>query len=396
MRDVPYRLTAALFVLAITTAGCSSIPSKPAQASLPIAVLPDSPLLAAVTTPVPAEEDIFTLTAEQQAEFLQYFTAPERSDEPANRRISRFLAHKLAGFNYQGKNYTARQAYALNSGNCMSLAVLTKALADLVAVDIEFQSIQSGPVFSVADNFMLSSDHVRSFLYDSVDKTTDKNILQFGKPYVVVDYLPTASDITGPRISTQTFIAMYYRNLAADAILQQQYNKALALLKTALQYDSTYGAVVNLLAVVHRRLEQPVLAEQWYNYGIQVSARKASLLSNYAMLKLQQGQTTAAETMLQQLTELDEADPYIWYWYGKTAMRQQQYPAAVAHFSKAVKQAPYVHQLHLALAQAHYHNNNLAHAYAALQKAAELTAGVDEEHRYLAKMHALELARRNR
>lgn len=379
---------------AVLLSSCSSVPQPATVSASAVPELPHSPLLLKASLPVPTEADIFALTAEQQAEFLNYFYAPQHSDMPANRRLYRFLARKVSGFDYLGKNHTASQAYALNSGNCMSLAVLTKALADLVDVDIEFQSIKSAPVFSIENDFLLSSDHVRTFLYDASARAPGKNMLQIGKPYLVIDYLPSITDVNGPRISQHTFIAMYYRNLAADAVLTQQYSQALALLKAALAYDPSYGAVVNLLAVVHRRLEQPMLAAAWYDYGLNVAQSKTSLLSNYAMLKLEQGEAAEADNMLQQLIVLNEQDPYIWYWYGKVAMREHRYADAVQHLTKAVQQAPLVHQLQLALAQAHYQNNNTAHAYYALQKAAELAAEPTEQRRYHAKLQALELKRR--
>jgi hypothetical protein len=194
--------------------GCST-------ARLPATVLAPLPYSAALATAeakVPTLADIFTLSVEQQAEFLAYFTAPERQTIAAHERLYQFLERKISGFDYQGKNHTAAQAYALNSGNCMSFAVLTKALADIAGIDVKFQSIVSAPVYSIENDLMLSSDHVRTFLYDPAALSSEGKHYQ-ARSVIIVDYMPTSGyRMTGPRISNETFMAMFYRNLAADAL----------------------------------------------------------------------------------------------------------------------------------------------------------------------------------
>lgn len=367
---------------------CSS--TTPAQVNTNIAVLPYSALLESANATTPTVDDIFQLSASQQAEFLAYFNAPAHQDVAAHRRVYQFLAQHLSGFDYQGKNYTATEAYALKSGNCISLAVLTKALADLAGVEIEFQSIISAPVLSFERDLMVSSDHVRTFLYDP-DFTAEKDKWHFIKPSIVVDYMPSSADIAGPRITQQTFIAMFYRNLAADALLAEQYDQALALLKNALQYAPDYSAIINLAAVVHRRMDEMQLAEQFYQYGLDVSPSKATLLSNYAVLKRSQGEADIAQEMLLSLLSLDEYDPYLWYMLGKTAQQKSQYQEAVTYLYKAAEQAPYMHQLQLELALAYYRNNEPGRAQQVLSKAAELVADNNTQQRYHAKLEALKL-----
>jgi tetratricopeptide (TPR) repeat protein len=381
----------ALLGCVIWLCACSATPPK-ASLSKSEATLPYSATMASMVAPVPSLEDIFTLTPEQQTEFLHYFNAPERQDMPRHRRLYKFLAQHLEGFNYLGENFTAREAYARKSGNCISLAVLTKALADLAGIAVEFQTIVSAPVFSMKNDVMLSSDHVRTYLYDP-DFVPEKDKIYFIKPAIVVDYLPSSGDLTGPRVSEQTFIAMFYRNLAADALLAKQYEQTLALLNAALTFAPDYGGVINLAAVVHRRINETQLAEQFYQYGLKVASNRATLLSNYASLKLSMGETSAADDMLQSLRELKDYDPYLWYLLGQSATSTQQYQEAVGYYLKAVNQAPYVHQLQLELAAAFFRNNQAEQAAKTLVVAAQLAPSDGTKQRYDAKLQALHLSR---
>lgn len=368
-------------------AGCTVKPAMNTNSA--VLAMPHSAILQTAKAAVPALDDIFGLTAEQQREFLAYFNAPQQQSIAKHKRIYHFLSEHLSGFTYQGENYTASQAYATKSGNCISLAVLTKALADLVGVKIEFQTIVSAPVYNIESDFMLSSDHVRTFLYDP-DFNKEINTTYLTKPAIVIDYLPTSTDITGPRVSEHTFIAMFYRNLAADAVLQGNYTQALAILRTALDYAPTYAAVINLVAVIHRRLEQDTVAEQFYQYGLQVADSKLTLISNYAVLKQSLGETEQAAALFQSLASLNENDPYRWYILGKDAAMKHQYRDAVTFYRKAIAQAPYLHQLHFELALAYYNSEQPGQARQALESAAKLSS-LGNQQRYQAKLEALAL-----
>uniref|UniRef100_A0A486XKJ3 TPR domain protein n=1 Tax=Rheinheimera sp. BAL341 TaxID=1708203 RepID=A0A486XKJ3_9GAMM len=367
-------------------AGCSSISEGPIQPSIP-----NSDLLLNSKLSVPSVEDIFGLEPAQKQEFLTYFNDPNHSTIPARKRLYNFLSQHTANFDYMGQNYTARQAYASKAGNCISLAVLTKALADIANVEVKFQSIFSAPVFDIKNDFVVSSDHVRTFLFES-DFVSKRGNEYFFQSLLVIDYLPSAGDIAGPHISEQTFIAMFYRNLATDAVLSGNYNQALALLNTALSFDSTYGSVINLIAVVHRRLNQPELAEQFYEYGLQVATRNVSIINNYALLKQLNGDKEGAQQLLKSFSMSHENDPYQWYVLGKAAIKRGRPADAAIYFNNAIERAPYMHQLYLELALAHYQNNQLGYAKRTLEKAAELANGRDTQQRYFAKLEAIKLS----
>ncbi|MCX7554905.1 hypothetical protein OS175_13580 [Marinicella sp. S1101] len=76
-----------------------------------------------------------------------------------------------------------------NAGNCMSLALLTKALSKLTHVGISYELARTPPVFQRENNYELSSQHIRAEVYNKTTKSTK----QFVKPNdrVKVDYFST-------------------------------------------------------------------------------------------------------------------------------------------------------------------------------------------------------------
>lgn len=340
--------------------------------------------------PVPSVSDIFSLSTEQQATFLAFFNHPEQQAVEPHERVYQFLSRLVSGFDYQGQNYTATEAFELKKGNCITLAVLTKALADLAGVDISFQQMASAPVYSIEQDWFISSDHVRTFLFANPSVVVERKLWAM-RSYIVVDYFPAAGDRVGERLPMATFIAMYYRNLAADAIFAGQYTQALALLREALQYAPEYSAIINLTALVHRYIEQQPLAEQWYQYGLAVSSQKATLLGNYAVLKYSMGEDNAAADLHNDLLRLQEKDPYIWFIQGKTALAQQNTAVAISHFKRLIEYAPYIAQFHLELAKAYYLEQRYADARSTLADAAAVASTTADKKRFNAKLEALKL-----
>jgi Tfp pilus assembly protein PilF len=371
--------------LLLSLLGCSVHEVKPVLKQ----PLPYSNFVATAAAPVPTLSDIFTLTAPQQATFLQYFNHPDQQATAPHERVSKYLSKLVMGFDYQGRNYTASEAFELQQGNCITLAVLTKSLADLAGIDITFQQITSAPVISLQKNWYVSSDHVRTFLH-APQASVDRNTFSF-RSFIVVDYFPAGGDVNGERLSESTFIAMYYRNLATDALLAGDHDRAFALLRAGLQHAPDYAPLINLTALLHKEIGQPKMAAQWYQYGLDVSARKTTLLSNYALLKQSEGDNAAATAMLQELEALQERDPYLYYWRGKTALQQQNYRQAVVHFERLVEYAPYVAQFQLELAKAYFYMQRYADARLVLAQAALIAQSPTDQNKYNAKLEALKL-----
>ena len=381
-----YIVRIALSFLVVAVAACSH---KPAEIELKQS-LPYSAPMQNVLYEVPAISDIFTLTPQQSAEFLTYFNDPLYQEVEAHERVYQFLSRLVSGFDYQGQNYTASEAFAKKQGNCISLAVLTKALADLAGVDMSFQQMISAPVLSVEENWYVSSDHVRTFLYAAKSASSNNQTLAL-RSFIVVDYFPTSRNVVGERLTHNTFIAMFYRNLAADAIFEANFFQAMALLREALKYDPQYSAVINLAALVHKTLGYPELAEQWYEYGLAVSERKSTLLSNYAVLKQETGDLEAAAGLRSRLKQLQENDPFLLYMQGKTALQQRNSSTAVRSFEQLIQRAPYVAQFHLELAKSYYQQNRLADARDALAEAGRVSNSTADKRRFNAKLEALKL-----
>lgn len=138
---------------------------------------------------IPEKQDIFSLTEQQQRRFLSFFHQPQYQYLKPHKRIFEYLQRSLEGFDFRGETYTATEALQRGAGNCLSLAIVTKALADLVDVKLGYQKVNATPIYRKEQGVLLLSSHVRTFLYDPT-YTPKEDEWVIRPPMVIIDYFP--------------------------------------------------------------------------------------------------------------------------------------------------------------------------------------------------------------
>jgi len=81
-----------------------------------------------------SEDSLYALTERQQQTFLKFHQQKIAQGYLPHESVRLFLENKLSQFTYYGQTYTASEAMAKNSGNCMSLAILTTAFSRVAGV----------------------------------------------------------------------------------------------------------------------------------------------------------------------------------------------------------------------------------------------------------------------
>lgn len=325
-----------LLVLSICVAACHQVP-KTVQPAGPIApVLPDVDL-SSVLTPT----ELTALTESQRQAFHRFLNLESYREQPMQVRVGYFLSDWTMGFQYDGATYKASQTMAADAGNCISLALLAKALADEAKIPISFRVTYRDPVMDINNGVLVNAAHVRSYLLGSA--TEDEQGNRVYQSSVAIDYFKDSLDYLGPPISNETFLAMVYNNFAAEAFLKQDLVTAKAYTVAALRVDLGFAPAANLLAVLLRREGQIAQSSQWYDYAIARNPHNIMLLSNYQLLAQETGNTALYQRLEQVMNQLPESDdPYAWYILAMQA-EEQGHPRQAMHFyEKLLAKAPYL------------------------------------------------------
>lgn len=383
-----YMLLIATLLLSLLISSCASI-TKPQQEK-DINQVSEVPINYSLFPNIENEqlisEDVFFLTPAQQKEFLFAVDQHIANGLAPHKALSEVLAERLANFTYYGETYDATTAISLNKGNCMSLAILTTAYAKLLGLDFSYRKVSTLPVFTKKDDVILSSSHVQTIVYDPTF-IKDESILYLSSPAVVIDYFPSKNHRSGRKFSLETFLAMYYKNIAADALADKNLNKSFLYANKAYQLDTENIETINLLAVIHRRSGDLQTAEAIYKTGMDKEQINIALLSNYIMLLKSQQRMGEVNTLQEKLNQLDDPDPYQWLGEAYTAKSIGNMKQAEIYFKKALEKAPYLNQAYMGLYKIYVQQNKLRKAQTMLVKALEWTYELDERKLYKYKLY---------
>ncbi|TRY33770.1 hypothetical protein [Aliiglaciecola sp. M165] len=343
----------------------------------------DFPLL-----PVPSVNDIFRLTEDQKQEFLAYYHSPENQDVEGHRRLYNYLESILDGFDYRGDTFGASEALQEHRGNCLSLAIVTTALAKLVNIDVKYQRVNTAPIYQRFHNVMTLSSHVRTHVYAPETKKTRNSIVLI-RAKLVIDYFPDSNNVSGDFVEYEDFISMFYQNLAGDALVQKDFALAYSLLAKAMEVDGKNPETLNTLAVLHKGLKNLQKTEYLYKYAMAYTTGSVNVLSNYALLLEEQEREEELLALELQMADVNDDNPYRWYDIANRQFSKQKYGIALKYFKRSIDVAPYLHEGYFGLAKTYHQIGLKEQAVAAMEKAAELAFTPNDEFVYQAKLKVL-------
>ncbi len=337
---------------------------------------------------VPQIEDIFYLNDDSAQHFLSYYHARENQDIKGHMRLAEYLGDFLSGFTYRGDTYNADLAAIEQAGNCLSLAILTKAYASLVGLKVEYRKVNSEPVYSRDNGIMTMSSHVQTHVHAPAQLDNKKLDIYFSK--IIIDYFPASRGVKGGRVSDEDFVSMYYQNLAAKALVDDDLDRAYSLLSAALQISPNNIETLNTLAVLHKKSGMPDVAESIYRHTLQHTKGSVSILSNYVILLNESNRHAEAALYEDKYLEIEDDNPFNWHDLANQAYARENYWKALYLYKKSADMAPYLHENFFGQAKTYYQLGDKAEANNAMQKASGLAYTKLDEKLYSAKLEMLE------
>lgn len=350
----------------------------------------NSALLASYVTPISVDA-ITELNEEQKNDFFRYFNKPINQNTAPNQRAYNYLSLVIDQLRYSDETLTAEQTLLQQSGNCLSLANLTKAIAKLANVDIAFHLMENNPAFGFQGNFLTKTDHIRAVLKgrtagigphnasDTFNMTTNLR----------VDYFPTDHLRYIDGMSEELQTSLYFSNLAVDFILNKQYDSAFSHAAKALEVSLNNSSALNVIGIIHRRLGDQATAEKIYRYGAHHLRDKATFWRNYTTLLESQGRTQEAKSISNKVLALNSVDPWHWIRSGLDEYQQKNFIQAIEFYERALAIAPDLDRVHFHSAKAHLALGQKQQSEEHLEKAIEHAQKSSIRGRYKAKLYAL-------
>lgn len=280
---------------------------------------------------------------------------------------------------------TAAQAFESRSGNCLSLVILTAALAKELGLQAHFQEVVTDELWSRQAGLYVSSGHV--------NVTLGRPLLGEWRGYdpnrqLTIDFLPPAEAQTlrTRPLTERTVLAMFMNNRAAEALAAHDLDKAYAWARAAVLQDPSFHSAYNTLAVVYLRHGQPQAAETSLRHLLGLAPAHTQGLNNLVLALRAQGRQTEAEATATTLRRLEKVAPFEFYNLGMAALRAGDALTAREWFRKELARDPDYHEFHFALAQAEWKLGRAEEAQRELALALQQSPQPGTQNLYAAKL----------
>jgi Flp pilus assembly protein TadD len=283
---------------------------------------------------------------------------------------------------------TAASTFALRRGNCLSLVIMTAALAQELGLQVTYQAVLTDETWSRSGDMAFLSTHVNLMLgRRPIDTVKGYN----ARATMTIDFLPP-EEIAGLRtqaISESAVAAMFMNNRAAEEMAAGQLDNAYWWARAAIVRNPAFTSAYNTLGVVYLRHGDLPAARLVLARALELDARDSRAMSNLALVLQALGQDVEAAAMRARLARMEPFPPYHYFFLGAAAMQRGDYRVARAQFEKEVDRADYSSEFHFWLGVANYRLGDLAEARKQLSIAMQNSTTRADYALYAAKLEHL-------
>ena len=304
-----------------------------------------------------------------------------------------------------GMTRNAAEAFAARAGNCLSLVIMTAALAKTVELPVQYQSVRHAQSWSRDDSLVYTSGHVNLVVGR---RPLDRPNGYDGAASLVIDFLPQERTLgmSSTTIDEATIVAMYANNRAVEMLAAGRLPEAYAWARDALRTQPRFEAAYNTLAVIylkHGGAAQGAAAERALRAALALAPAYREALANLvpalrARADAEAANATAhattsvaalraeADRLAARLTRLEPYPPFHFYRLGIAALQRGDFAAAKTMLQQELARLDEQPAVRHALAQAWFGLGDATAARRELELARASAATPAERARFGAKL----------
>lgn len=339
---------------------------------------------------VPDAQAVFALSPEMRRYLERDIATSIRQLGPQRALVDALHTKAQLRLEYDAEQTrNAAEAFDARAGNCLSLVVMTAALARHLELPIAFQALTGHETWSRSGDLSFVNGHVNITV---AKRLVDRVGAYGGDSQLRIDFgtLPVGRGQALHVIGEATILSMFMNNRAAEYLVRGAVDEAYAHAREAVIQDPSYAGAYNTLGVIYQRRGLPAAAERAYREAVTRDGKHKAALQNVAQLLLQQGRTAEAAPFQQRLAALERDPPFAHFDQGVAAAKAGQYAVARDHLLREMQRDPDYHEFHFWLAASLYGLGDVQQARKHLDVAMKNSVTVRERDIYAAKLRSLE------
>lgn len=284
-------------------------------------------------------------------------------------------------------NTVANATFANRAANCLSLTIMTYAMADYADLHVRFQQVTIPEFWVTRDGYSLLNGHINLRMY-----TRDKNAVVYSRDrsfQLDFDRRSLPKRLPTQIIDKERVMAMFYNNKGVDALLDNDYDKAYAYFRSALETDDQFSEAWANLGLIYRWAGKLDYAETTYLQAIAVNNDDLTTWDNLSYLYSLTGRQEKADEITARIERKRIGNPNYHFMLGETAASNKDYKEAIKHYRHAIKLDDADHQFYFSMALAYYQLGETGYSEK-FMRLAKRHAGEDRlEERYQRKLKLL-------
>ena len=306
--------------------------------------------------------DVLAVSPGMEAFLARYVLPYNDPDMRLNLLIMAVTDPGVLGFHYQDdRTLTAAEAFDSRSGNCIGFANLLIAMARRAGLEAGYQEVSLEPEWSSQGDTLLVAKHInvvvrsrnRAFMVDTS-----------GQKFKPDDRRRFMND--------REARALYYSNLGAEALLDNELHRAYAYLTRAIETAPRMPDPWNNLGVVYARNLQMREAEQMFLTAHAIDGKEYSALANLYELYMAGGDLASASRLEKKVENYRARNPYYLLKMSEDALAETRYEESFDLLERAIEMKDDEHLFHFALARTQYLTGKTVAAEISLDRARAL------------------------
>lgn len=285
---------------------------------------------------------------------------------------------------------SAAEAFEARAGNCLSLVMMTAALAEEMGLEVHFQQVDVDANWRRVGGLFVSALHVNLVL--SPGFVGPAGLRPLGRQRsLVVDFLPPGEWQGGRarRISADTVLALYLNNRAAEFMVEGRDDEAYAAVRQALRLDASLALGYNTLGILYSRRHLAETATRAFEQALALAPDNLNVLANLATAWRRAGDVARADALDRQLLRLEPEPPYAHFDRAMLALQAGRLDEAREGLQRELRRAPDVAEFRYWLAVVLARQGDAPAARQQLQLALDNSVSQREQALYAAKLERL-------
>jgi tetratricopeptide (TPR) repeat protein len=379
MTMLKYLLTVLLF---ISLGACQSL--KMPSSGLKD-VLADTHFSGFEHVPIESSKDIFLLQEDAKLFAKASIAGVRNPQEQIKALVSAIFNHSNLNLLYQADaNSVAQITYENKSANCLSLSIMTYALARELGFGVRFQHIEIPEYWTRREGQRILNSHINLQILPRQSRT----FVELTRQGFEVDFDAQAVKKYDKRnlLSQSQVVGLFYNNKGSDALLHRQDKRAYAYFRAGYLADPSQAHLLANLGYLYRLNGLFEMAERTYLLAIEVDENNLTAWQNLAFLYRHTNQSDKAASILARIERKRSSNPFYHLSLGDAAFERQDWQAALAYYRKALSLDRNLHEVFFALAKTYYELGEIKRSEHFLILAKQNSRSQDEQRIYVGKI----------